>query len=673
MKPKPIVENTALRETIKHKKHLAHPKYRPDIDGLRCLAVLSVLFFHAFPSLFRGGFIGVDIFFVISGFLIGVIIISSAQKESFSYYDFYARRIKRIFPALLIVIVFCYTLAYFTLFPVEFATLGKHIAAGGVFISNFVLWGEAGYFDDSSALKPLLHLWSLGIEEQFYIVWPIVILVGWKHKIKFSYLILFCGILSFAVNIAIAQSHRVAAFYSPPTRFWELLIGSGLAYLDIQKPQLMRKHPQAQSALGVLLLVIALTTLSSRNTFPGWVALLPTLGTALVISAGPQAYFNRILFAHPLAVWFGLISYPLYLWHWPLLSFAHIITGETPSATTLTSIILVSILLAWLTYWVAERHIRTDRQTFAKVAFLSGFMVIATAAGAGTFLNGGFAHRAIATPEGVALSHYISRNREVAKAMQTDTSPDGCFTVTDGYQLLQQHHCSVERTPGKPAAMIIGDSHSAYLAQALKPLLLQSGYQVGQFSVASCTPFSLLDKRQRCIDINKYVFEQVKAVKPEILFIAANYAHYDTDPDYGEPRNYVDVVAERVAHFQAMGIKKIVFMSQLPIWDGLLPGILAHKFTARGRPIPQYSMEGLVTTSLDYDTALAKKIRPTGVDFISMRDLLCNTTGCMTKVGDDITADVIYFDDGHLTPSGAQYVVDHTLAKIVAADVAAWK
>jgi peptidoglycan/LPS O-acetylase OafA/YrhL len=218
-----------------HKPHLSHPKYRPDIDGLRAFAVLAVVAFHAFPNWIRGGFIGVDVFFVISGYLISTIIFENLDKGTFSFTEFYARRIKRIFPALLLVLIACFTFGWFTLLADAYKQLGKHIAAGAGFISNFTLWDEAGYFDNSTETKPLLHLWSLGIEEQFYIVWPLLIWFAWKRKFNLLTITIVVAIASFILNIKGIQHDLVATFYSPQTRFWELLSGSLLAWVTLYK------------------------------------------------------------------------------------------------------------------------------------------------------------------------------------------------------------------------------------------------------------------------------------------------------------------------------------------------------------------------------------------------------------------------------------------------------
>ena len=214
--------------------NLSHPKYRPDIDGLRAVAVLSVVVFHAFPTLLKGGFIGVDVFFVISGFLISTIILKSLNNGTFSFREFYGRRVRRIFPALTIVLFSSLTLGWFGLLSDELNQLGKHVAAGAGFVSNLVLWSEVGYFDSSANSKPLLHLWSLGVEEQFYIVWPLLLWSAWKLRINVLLVTLLIAGSSFLLSLNKVGYDITAAFYSPQTRFWELLAGSLLAWYQLR-------------------------------------------------------------------------------------------------------------------------------------------------------------------------------------------------------------------------------------------------------------------------------------------------------------------------------------------------------------------------------------------------------------------------------------------------------
>jgi peptidoglycan/LPS O-acetylase OafA/YrhL len=339
-----------------------HPKYRPDIDGLRAIAVGAVLTYHAFPSLLPGGFIGVDIFFVISGFLITTIILQSLAAGDFSYRDFYARRIRRIFPALILVLAATLAFGWYVLLSGEFAQLGKQITGGAAFFANFVFLGEAGYFDATAETKPLLHLWSLGIEEQFYIFWPLLLGVAWRRRWPILRVTLAVAIVSFLVNVLTVQPYRAAAFYSPLSRAWELMAGGLLAGMRWQagaspvtsRPAL--KH--VQSIVGVGLIVLGLFVTRSTKAFPGWWALLPVLGAVSCIAAGPNGVLNRYLLSNRLMVWVGLISYPLYLWHWPLLSYARIVQGGEPSLYVRVVLVVTAIVLAWVTYRFVERFVK---------------------------------------------------------------------------------------------------------------------------------------------------------------------------------------------------------------------------------------------------------------------------------------------------------------------------
>ena len=379
--------------------HPSHPKYRPDIDGLRAVAVLSVVAFHAFPAWMKGGFIGVDVFFVISGFLISTIIFGSLERGTFSFADFYARRIKRIFPALILVLSLSLIFGWFSLLPDELNQLGKHVVAGAGFVSNFVLWSESGYFDNSADTKPLLHLWSLGIEEQFYIVWPFLLWGAWKHQLNFFVVIISLLIGSFILNIWLIHTNPVATFYSPLARFWELLCGSLLALYLLRRSKSISQDsyyypvlpgvsrakskidiqlvlPDVLSFCGIALLTAGFYVINKDLAFPGYWALLPVLGSVMIILAGPKAWFNQKILSGKLFVWFGLISFPLYLWHWPLLSFGRILYFEIPPLKYRVIAVLLSIGLAWLTVKFVERPLRFgNHRSSWKIISLSGSLL----------------------------------------------------------------------------------------------------------------------------------------------------------------------------------------------------------------------------------------------------------------------------------------------------------
>lgn len=362
--------------------HLDNLKYRPDIDGLRAIAILAVIIFHAFPKKIPGGFVGVDIFFVISGFLISTIIFSGLERGNFSLIEFYIRRVRRIFPALILVLASCLIFGWVVLFSYEYKQLGLHVSAGSGFIQNFILWDESGYFDHAAETKPLLHLWSLAIEEQFYIFWPLLLAFAWKKQWDILTITLAIATVSFSSNIyLIMTGHEAAAFYMPFSRFWELMVGGVLAYVILNKPQLINKQKNVQSFIGLFFLVAGFALLNKHSNFPGWCALLPTVGTFLIISAGPDSWMNRYILSNKLMIWIGLISYPLYLWHWPILTFTRITTITLPSATLKWLALIFSVLLAWATFKFLENPIRTEKIKKHMVSVALGFMTFCLVAG----------------------------------------------------------------------------------------------------------------------------------------------------------------------------------------------------------------------------------------------------------------------------------------------------
>lgn len=372
------------------------PHYRPDIDGLRAIAVLSVVLFHGFPNGLPGGFIGVDIFFVISGYLISSILFTKLGNNSFSFLDFYGHRIRRIFPSLILVLLSILLFGWYALLADEYRQLGNHTAASGIFIENLLLWSESGYFDNSSETKILLHLWSLGIEEQFYIIWPVLLWIAHKARWNLLFVTLFIGFSSFAINLyeANISKNMIADFYSPQARFWELLLGTFLAYTAMNGDSKNSKLTQnLLSITGLLLIGSGLLLINKSSTFPGLWALLPTIGAMLMIYAGPKAIVNKHILSNKALVWIGLISYPLYLWHWPLLSLARIMDGGTPSHVVRIFLLISSLLLAFLSYRFIEIPIRFGAHRQKKTAALMITMFVVCLLGFYTGYQDGFADR----------------------------------------------------------------------------------------------------------------------------------------------------------------------------------------------------------------------------------------------------------------------------------------
>jgi len=338
---------------------------RPDIDALRGLAVTAVVLFHAFPAIAPGGFTGVDAFFVISGFLITSIIDADLDRATFRFPSFWARRVRRLFPALALVLAATLVAGWILFSADELERLGHEAAAGAAFVANVYFAGQRGYFSPTAASRPLLHLWSLAIEEQFYLAWPVVLRLLHRLRLPRVPILALLAAASFAWNLSLVRSRPDAAFYSTLARVWELGLGGLLATTraawggaspepassDASRNSWLR---DLVSVTGLGLLVAGLRLARPGAAYPGTTALLPTVGTALLLAAGPAALVNRTLLANRAIVGLGLVSYPLYLWHWPLISFASILDGRTPAAATRASLVALSLLLAWATWRFAE-------------------------------------------------------------------------------------------------------------------------------------------------------------------------------------------------------------------------------------------------------------------------------------------------------------------------------
>lgn len=358
------------------------PKYRPDIDGLRAIAVAAVIAFHAWPLRVPGGFTGVDIFFVISGYLITGVIAGELSSNTFSLSRFYQRRVRRIFPALATMLIAATLAAWMILLPDEWRSFGKHLFAGAAFVSNLALTREGGYFDWTAQHKPLLHLWSLGVEEQFYFVWPLLLAMLWKTRVRIRIALLALIVLaSFVINAWGVTRYPVYTFYLPVTRLWELGIGSLMAVIGTRRVTERRALAEFASWSGIAFLIASLVFIRESTAFPGWWALPPVLGAALTIAAGPQALINRVVLSSRAFVFIGLISYPLYLWHWPLLSFARIAIRSELSALTRIALIAIAFVLATLTYRFIETPIRRVTTFSTKLRVVCATLAVLAAFG----------------------------------------------------------------------------------------------------------------------------------------------------------------------------------------------------------------------------------------------------------------------------------------------------
>ena len=470
-------------------------KYRPDIDGLRAIAVISVVLFHAFPdSIFKSGFVGVDVFFVISGFLISTIIFKGMNRrmggagdsKPFSFIDFYSRRVRRIFPSLIFCLLTFLVLGWFVLLPDEYSLFGKHTLGASAYVSNLLLWSEAGdYFQTASQTKPLLHLWSLGIEEQFYLIWPLVLFIAYKLNFNIFTLALVGALASFGFELRSVHDNPTAAFYSPFLRFWELMAGSLLAWLKLYKGEmftgiankagpylsavLMRDSSKSDSVrlcgniltvIGLALILTAVFALDSKD-FPGYKALIPVIGAALMIAAGKDAFLNRCLLSNRVMVWFGLISYPLYIWHWPFLSFAWIVGGEMPQLNVRIGCVVLAVIMSAVTYYFVEPRLRWGRYSGYKAAGLLSAMILVGVAGYSIERHDGYTAR-MDDPEQPVIDAINERLEEDYRRCLGSVPNWKKYSAT-----WDMTKCRFQRPSGKNTIAVIGDSHAGHLYPGL--------------------------------------------------------------------------------------------------------------------------------------------------------------------------------------------------------------
>ncbi|KFC67796.1 acyltransferase family protein [Massilia sp. LC238] len=529
-----------------------HLAYRRDIDGLRAVAVLSVVLFHAFPAVLRGGFIGVDIFFVISGFLITSILLRELEAGSFSFAGFYARRVRRIFPALVLVLGSCLAFGWLALFPDEYQQLGKHVVGGAGFAANFFYWAQVGYFDTAADTKPLLHLWSLGIEEQFYILWPVVLLLGWRLRMNLLAVAAVLALASFAVNLGGIADHPTATFYSPASRAWELLLGAGLACLHARPGAAASRlavAPNLLSWLGAALLAAGLALITREDPFPGWRALLPALGALLLIGAGPQAWLNRVLLSNRLMVWIGLVSYPLYLWHWPLLSFAQIVESRTPAPAIRAAAVLLAVLLAWLTYRVVERPLRGGSGR-GKVAALSALMLACAATGGYIYLNDGL-------PTRKPVQDNLA-NQKALVLVEDKANAEAC-KKRYGFDSTYEY-CLQADVARDPTVVLVGDSHAYHVVAGLTKYYSSVGENL--LMLGTRHPYWGLDPQGDPYQQATQPMLELALGMPSVKTVVfSTHLRFGSAPEH---RMWVDAARETFRRFTAAG-KQVIFMNDVPI------------------------------------------------------------------------------------------------------------
>ena len=438
---------------------LSPTAYRGDIDGLRALAVLAVLAFHAFPGRLTGGFSGVDVFFVISGFLITGDICKRLDAGQFSLLDFYERRIRRIFPALIVVLVPCAVFGWVVLLPDELQQLLAHVAASAAFAQNFRLLAESGYFDSHSALKPMLHLWSLSIEEQFYLLCPLLLMAVRSPRLRLS-LVVVLWLLSFGANVNRVGADPTGTYYLPHMRFWQILAGVVLALAP--RPRLSTRACDALAGVGILLLLAGFVGLSKDARYPGWWGLVPTLGTVALIAAGPGTWLARQVFAQPTMTFIGRISYPLYLWHWPVLAFIRILDSTNAETPIKVLGLAASFILAVLTYRFVEQPLRRPPGLHRKAAGLALTMIAVGVVALALTLSGPALPRPFAS---------LAANEDALRDLKlTQQLPQFPACSASARAAMPDLGYCLQGSTRPPTAAILGDSHAYHVFYGVAPL-----------------------------------------------------------------------------------------------------------------------------------------------------------------------------------------------------------
>jgi peptidoglycan/LPS O-acetylase OafA/YrhL len=605
--------------------------YRPDIDGLRAVAVSLVVLYHAFPNQLPGGYVGVDIFFVISGYLITQILARELQEGTFSVARFYERRVRRIFPALLVVLIAVILAGGALLLPLEYQQLGLDAFAAAAFVSNIASLMHSGYFDVASSSKPLLHLWSLGIEEQFYLAWPLILLFVHRLRQPAGLAIAILALFSFLANIWLIGAVPIATFYLPFTRAWELLAGALLALLPRERSS--QATANVLSIGGILLIGAAAWLLTPKSHFPGWWALLPVAGTCLIVSSS-GAPSNRIVLGSRGFVAVGLISYPLYLWHWPLLVFGDSVIVKNTDLKR-GALVALSVLLAWLTYRFVEPIFRRGALNHKKIAGLIGGMIVVGLLGCLIFTDDGFDWR---YPREVR--DFISK-----AALIEPRRMSSCMLGNQRELVLDQ---CIDRN-ARPLLMVWGDSTAGALVPGLRSLQQARQFGLAQFTTSSCPP--LLDDienmgPENCRRLNEQVLDQVGILHPDIVVLHAIW---------NPAEEHLKALLRTIGRIREKGAGRIIVLGRVPAWHGGLPRQVFRSYTFhRFLPERLEQPSGQNWT----DAFIRERIEPSGAIFISAWDALCRERDCLVRVpngegGESIMA----FDEVHLTEAGSRFLI----------------
>jgi peptidoglycan/LPS O-acetylase OafA/YrhL len=640
--------------------------YRRELDGLRGLAVSSVLLHHAGFEPFSGGFVGVDIFFVVSGYLITAIILNELKLGTFSITNFYERRARRILPALFLVMLIITPFAFYNLLPDDIKDFCQSLAATSVFSSNVLFLHESGYFEQPAQLKPLLHTWSLAVEEQYYIIFPIIFCFLLRLDRPWV-LVLALGLI-FAISLTLAQWAAYAkpdfAFYSLLTRAWELLLGVFTAiYLSRAKhiDFFGKKLSELGASVGVTLILYSVFFYNEATPFPGFLALTPTLGAVLIILFATQNTIVGRFIGNKAFVGIGLISYSAYLWHQPLFAFAKY-RGWGYSSTFFLGLIVCTLALAFVSYRLVETPFRDKSVVSRKAIFYFacfGSIFFAALGIYGHKKEGAIGPWAAEQRDFIAyFNNQLPDWDYFTRTGILNSGRDDCnFFDIDAYRLgnktnLPRAHisdsCFTKSKLGSTTVFIWGDSHAQVLNYGLSKTL-PDGYEVLQVASSGCIASSKAKKNTHdyCEYSNWFAWNAISEIKPEIVII-------------GQARRHkIDQMESLSAALKNIGVGEVLFVGPAPHWHPSLPGVVA-RFLPNVR---DRSFVGLDHRVVKLDQELKRVARTKNVNYTSLIDYFCDVSGCLLYYDpDNIAATVTSWDDSHLLPIASYHLAKDVLS-----------
>jgi peptidoglycan/LPS O-acetylase OafA/YrhL len=642
--------------------------YRPDIDGLRAVAVLVVVLYHAWPARLPGGYLGVDIFFVISGFLITGIIVGDLRRGRFSFRGFYTRRARRILPALLLAILAGLGIGSYVLLSEEYEAFGRQSIGATFFVANFTLMAETGYFDAAAETKPLLHLWSLGIEEQFYLTFPLLLWAAWRRNVSLLKLIAGVGGVSLLLHLWVGRTDPTAAFYLPVTRAWELMAGALLVAAAgssaERRAAVGTQRANLYSIAGGVLVAAAVLLVGLVSAPPLTWLVLAVAGSALIVAAGPDALVNRRLLSVAPLVAIGLISYPLYLWHWLLLSFARIYFGDHRAVAQVPVALGLSFALAWITYRFVERPVRTGALSGGAVAgLLATLASLVVVTGSVVWAREGLPERG--TPRLRALT-------EFAKSPHEPFRDGTCGELLRGFDELDPDGCR-SSSSSAPSVVLLGDSHAnQYYASLAQQLPDTAVLHLGRWS---CLPFSSSQSEQcqRSIALSRdYVIGQ-RSVSTVVLagywayLMAGRFADQKASYREAAPLDPAGADAflrtghELIAALLAAG-KRVVLLLDVPNLNFNIQRCVFDPAAPDGRPENPdgctLDRRAFEARNAPYDAVMERLVAGhPGLRVFDPRSVLCDNSVCsVMRDGRSL-----YFDADHLSRRGADLVIERLI------------